>query len=686
MPKAAHEAVTSPMDPAGPRFTPTRLGAIALASLALTLGACGGDDPVAATPASTTPTVVAGCELNGTTGGEAVVLPGDPNAPEIATGYAPKNTVYAKTYMAVTNNPVSTKAACDVLKNGGTAVDAAVAAQMVLNLVEPQSSGIGGGSFIMYYDAATKQVTAYDGREMAPAAADGNYIQWKSAADQTTPAPNATHSGRSIGTPGTLRVLELAHGEHGKLAWKDLFSPAIKLATDGFPIPPRMAAAIASAVSNPVTAPSIKRDAEMAGYFLNADGTPRAVNTIIKNPALANVFSSVASGGADAFYKNGPIAQAIVAKIQNTYGGTATPGLTTLADLENYVAKKRTAVCTTYREYEICGMPPPSSGGIAVAQIMGIIENYEMSRYAPSNMDKNGGRPNVLGVHLMAEAGNLAYADRNKYVADTDFIGLPGGTWESMLNKPYLRKRADLISTVGSMTLPVAAGDLGAVPLAPSVINEHGTTHLSLTDKYGNVVSMTTTIEAGLGSYHFTNGFLLNNQLTDFNAAPADAGGVPIANRVQPGKRPRSSMAPTLVFKRNADGSRGDFYMTTGSPGGASIIQYVAKTLVGVLDWKMDAQQAVSMIDFGGSNSAASGMMVGGEHPNVDATKPAGGLAGDNDPLVKGLRGLGHVVNVTAQSSGLSAIIRTTVGGSTALVGGADPRREGVVLGDTFKP
>jgi gamma-glutamyltranspeptidase/glutathione hydrolase len=217
-------------------------------------------------------------------------------------------------------------------------------------------------------------------------------------------------------------------------------------------------------------------------------------------------------------------------------------------------------------------------------------------------------------------------------------------------------------------------------------VEERGTTHLSLHDKYGNVVSMTTTIESGLGSYHMTNGFLLNNELTDFNAAPA-VDGVLVANRVQPGKRPRSSMSPTLVFRRNADGSRGDFYMTTGSPGGATIIQYVAKTLVASLDWGMDAQQAVSMIDFGGSNGAAgSPMIVGGEHPNVDTSVPSGGLAGDNDPLVRGLRDLGHTVNINAQSSGLSAIIRSTIGGSAVLVGGADPRREGVVLGDTFKP
>lgn len=652
-----------------------QLGAIALAVFSLTLSACGGGS----SPDNGAQSVVsAGCELDGTAGAAVVILPGAPGAPEVATGYAPKTTVYAKNYMAITNNPTSTKAACDVLKQDGTAIDAAVAAQMVLNLVEPQSSGIGGGTFILYYNAATKQVTAYDGREMAPAAADENYLQWKSATDKTVPAPTAVRSGRSIGTPGTLRVLELAHRENGKLAWSTLFSPAIKMATDGFAIPPRFAASISSAT----TVTNIRRDSEMAAYFLNADGTPRAVNTTIKNPALAKAFTLIADQGADAFYK-GPLAQDIVNKIQTTYDGNTTPGVTTLIDLANYQAKKRTPVCSTYRNYEICGMPPPSSGGIAVAQIMGILENFDLANYPPTSMDINGGKPSATGVHLVAEAGNLAYADRDKYVADTDFVSLPGGSWDSMVNKTYMKQRASLVSTTKSLALPTAAGNLGPVPLAAPVLAENGTTHLSFTDKWGNVVSMTTTIESGLGSYHFTNGFLLNNQLTDFNAAPV-VGGLAVANRLQPGKRPRSSMAPTIVFKRNSDGSRGDFFMTTGSPGGATIIQYVAKTLVGVLDWKMDAQQAVSMIDFGSNNAT---LIVGGEHPNVDTSTPAGGLSGDNDALVKGLRNLGHIVNVAAQSSGLSAIVRTLGGDGTALlVGGADPRREGVVLGNTVKP
>ncbi|TWG88492.1 gamma-glutamyltranspeptidase/glutathione hydrolase [Cupriavidus gilardii J11] len=657
--------------PAAPRHH-RRWPATLLATLLL--AACGGDDDDDHHGGGGTPPVATnGCELNGSTGGPVVVLPGEPGAPEVATGYAPKTTVYAKTYMAVTNNPVSTKVACDILKDGGTAVDAAVAAQMVLNLVEPQSSGIGGGAFIMHFDAASKTVTAYDGRETAPAAADENYLRWKSAADQTPPLPNAVRSGRSIGTPGTLRVLELAHREHGRKPWRELFAPAIRLATDGFAIPPRMAASI----SGSTTVANIKRDPEMAEYFLNPDGTPRAVNTILKNPALAQTFTAVALGGADAFYK-GPIAHGIVAKIQTTYDGNTTPGLTTVADLENYQARKREPVCTTYRQYEVCGMPPPSSGGIAVGQILGILENFDMASYPPVSMDQNGGKPSVLGVHLVAEAGNLAYADRNQYVADTDFVPLPGGTWDTLLNKRYMQQRASMISLIGAMPRPVPAGSFGTTPMAAPVLAENGTTHLSLVDKYGNVVAMTTTIESGLGSYHMTQGFLLNNELTDFSAEPV-IDGMPVANRVQANKRPRSSMSPTLVFTRDGTGAR-EFAMTTGSPGGATIIQYVAKTLVGVLDWKMDAQQAVSMIDFGSNNAT---LIVGGEHPNVDTSTPAGGAAGDNDSLVKGLRDLGHTVSVTAQSSGLSAIVREAVG-SRALVGGADPRREGVVLGDTF--
>ena len=323
-------------------------------------------------------------------------------------------------------------------------------------------------------------------------------------------------------------------------------------------------------------------------------------------------------------------------------------------------------------------MSPPSSGGITVASALGVLENFDLSGYAPANRENEGGRPAVLGVHLVSEAERLAYADRDKYIADTDFVPLPGGSWNAMLDKNYLRSRASTISFSRSMGTAVA-GDLGPVPMGVDRTPESGTTHMTIVDREGNAVVMTTTVESTLGSFHMTQGFVLNNQLTDFSAAPTDASGNPIANRVAPGKRPRSSMAPTLVLEKAADGSRGSFLMGTGSPGGSTIIQYVLKTLVGVLDWRLDAQQATSLIDFGAANSATTN--VGGEHPQINAANN-----GNDDPLVIGLRNLAHTVSVAAQSSGIGTIIRTQLGGYSVLTGGADPRREGVVLGDTVRP
>ena len=639
----------------------------------LVAAGCGGsddDDAVAADSA---------CQAV-TDGGSVTVgsgLPGDPAAPELSSGYRTgKKPVHAKSYMVVTANPLASKAGCDVLKAGGSAVDAAVAAQMVLGLVEPQSSGIGGGAFMLHYNAATKAVVAYDGRETAPAAATENYLRYiDDGSAMTTPLPNARASGRSIGTPGVVRMLDLAHKENGQLAWKDLFQPAIKLATDGFPISGRLAAAIEGAGAN------LRADDEAAATYFNGT-VPKPLGAVLKIPNYAATLTTIANNGADAFY-TGAIAQGIVAKIGATThaatGAPITPGKTTLADLAAYQPKKREAVCTTYRAYWVCGMPPPSSGGIAVAQSLGILENFNLGLYPPTALDGEGGKPQVQAVHLVSEAERLAYADRDRYVADADFVPLPHGSPDSMVSKSYLRARADLISFATSMGT-AQPGIFGTITLGmhpPS--RENGTTHLTVVDKGGNVVSMTTTVESGFGSFHMTQGFILNNQLTDFSAVPADATGAPIANRVQPGKRPRSSMAPTLVFKRHADGSRGDFHLGTGSPGGATIIQFVVKTLVGALDWNLDAQQATSMIDFGAANSPTTN--VGGEHPNVSAAN--GGAA---DPLVTGLRAMGHTVSVNAQSSGISTIIRVQAGGGPALQGGADPRREGVALGDAFKP
>ncbi len=596
--------------------------------------------------------------------------PGENGAPEIPTGFASKKVVNSRSFMVVAANPLATKAGCDILKAGGSAVDAAVAVQMVLNIVEPQSSGIGGGAFMLYYDNSTRTVTAYDGRETAPAAATENYLRWISDTQRTTPLPTARSSGRSIGTPGVLHMLDAAHKDAGRLAWKDLFGPAIKTATDGFRISPRMAASVAG------SAASLVRDPEARAYFLNADNTAKAAGTLLRSPALATTFGAIANGGVAAFY-GGALAQDMVDEIADTTGGI-TPGATTLADLASYRSKKREAICTQYRTWWVCGMPPPSSGGLAVAQTLGVLENFDMSINKPTEMDDNGGKPTAFGVHLVSEAQRLAYADRDRYVADTDFVPLPGGSPARMIDKTYLRQRASLINLNRSIgTAP--AGDLGPVMGLAAPSGENGTTHISIVDGRGNVVSLTTTIESGFGAFHMTRGgFLLNNQLTDFSAAPADAQGLPIANRVAAGKRPRSSMAPTLVFRSDSTGARGEFRMATGSPGGATIIQYVGKTLVGVLDWGMDAQQATAMIDFGAANSPNTN--VGSEHPNVNIANN-----GANDALITGLRALGHTVNTAAQSSGIGTIVRrSNTAGYFYYEGGADPRREGVVLGDLY--
>jgi len=596
--------------------------------------------------------------------------PGEQGAPEIPTGFASKRVATAKSYMVVAANPLASKAGCEVLRKGGSAVDAAVAVQMVLNLVEPQSSGIGGGAFMLHYRAKDGSVTAYDGRETAPAAATENYLRWVSDDDRSTPKPNARASGRSIGTPGVLHMLDAAYRDAGRLTWKELFEPAIRIADEGFRVSPRMSSSIAASASG------LARDPEARAYFLQPDGSAKPEGTLLKSPALAATFRTLASQGVGAFY-DGTLSQDIIDEIADTNGGI-TPGVTTRADLAAYRSKKREAICTSYRNtYVVCGMPPPSSGGLAVAQALGILEHFDLAAHKPAALDADGGKPSAMGVHLVAEAERLAYADRDKYVADADFVPLPGGSPAMMLDPAYLQQRASLISTTASMGT-AQPGDLGPVPLGVGApVAERGTTQVTIVDRYGNVVSMTTTVESAFGSFHMTRGgYLLNNQLTDFSSAPVDAAGNPVANRVAAGKRPRSSMAPTLVFRRKPDGSRGDFVMATGSPGGATIIQYVTKTLVGVLDWGLDAQQATSMIDFGAANSINTN--VGSEHPNVNLAN-----GGSDDALISGLRALGHTVNTAAQSSGIATIVRRADdSGDDVYDGGADPRREGVALGN----
>ncbi|MCA2208539.1 gamma-glutamyltransferase family protein [Nocardia rosealba] len=586
--------------------------------------------------------------------------------PEIASGYrSDMSPVRTSTYAVSTANPIATEAACRVLRAGGTATDALVTAQAVLGLVEPQASGIGGGAFLVHYDAKSRTVEAYDGRETAPAAATENYLRWVSDTDRTEPAPNTRASGRSIGVPGVVRMLELAHREHGMTAWKELFDPAIGLADSGFEISPRLAGQIAESAKDLAT------DEGARAYFLEPDGSPKRTGTVLTNPAYSKTLSALATDGAEALY-SGPIAQDIVEAAGSTAGGR-TPSLLTTTDLANYEPKKRTALCTGYRKYELCGMPAPSSGGSTVAATMGILANFDLAALGPQDVNRNGGKPDARAVHLISEAERLAYADRNKYVADPDFIPLPGNSALSLVHPQYLKERSTLINPDRSMGT-AQPGNLGPVPLGNGPQPpEHGTSHISVVDKYGNAAAMTTTVESAFGSFHFVDGFLLNNQLTDFAADPLDPDGTPVANRLQPGKRPRSSMSPTLVFDRDDQGNRGELALVTGSPGGSVIIQFVVKTLVGALDWGLNPQQAVSGVSFGAGNSPSTG--VGGEHPAIDAT-----ANGDNDPLVRKLREMGHQVTVAPQSSGLSALQRD---GKDGWIGGADPRREGAVLGDT---
>ncbi|WP_439032006.1 gamma-glutamyltransferase family protein [Gordonia terrae] len=583
--------------------------------------------------------------------------------PEVASGYRTgMRPVTTETFAAATANPLATGAACEVLRDGGTAADALVAAQMVLGLVEPQSSGIGGGAFALYYDAASKTVRAFDGRETAPAAATETYLSRISPDDPAPPVPSARASGRSIGVPGVVRMLELVHGRYGRQTWRDLFTPAVSLADSGFEISQRLATAIAA------SAGELAADAEARSYFLNGDGSPKPAGAALVNPAYAKTLGVLATDGARAMYE-GPLAAAVVAEAADTAGGM-TPSLMTVEDLRGYRAVERDPVTTTYRGRQIVAMPGPSSGGIAVASTLGVLENFDLPSMPPGDLDADGGRPDPAAVHLITEAERLAYADRDKYVADPDFVPLPGRGVATILDPAYLRSRAQLIRPDASLG-EAEAGDLGPVPLGSHPGTEHGTSHITVADRYGNVASMTTTIESAFGSYHMVDGFLLNNQLTDFSAEPRDDDGALLANRVSPGKRPRSSMAPTLVLQPGTDGAPAQVLAALGSPGGSVIIQFVVKTIVGMLDWGLDPQQAVSMIDFGSANTPTTN--VGGEHPLVDTADD-----GADDPLVRGLRERGAEVSVEEQSSGLSALVRRDGG----WIGGADPRREGAVMGD----
>jgi gamma-glutamyltranspeptidase/glutathione hydrolase len=552
--------------------------------------------------------------------------------PELATPRSEKRLVTASRFMVVAANPLAARAGFEVLKRGGSAVDAAIATELALNLVEPQSSGIGGGGFLLHFSAGDGRLEAYDGRETAPASAkpgrflgaDGKPLDWSGAAI----------SGKSAGVPGLLAMLELAHRRHGRLAWKELFAPAIRLAEDGFPVSPRLHALVSADRW-------LAQDDNARRYFYGADGKAKPAGTILRNPELAEVLKRVAADGAGAFYR-GDIARDIATAVRSR---KRSPGDLAESDLAAYAAKERAPLCGPYRGNKVCGMPPPSSGGFAVLQILGILARFDLGALKPGS---------AQAVHLFAEAGRLAYADRNLYIADPAFVPAP---LAALLDPRYLDSRAKLIDPARSMGR-AKAGDPArlasafglAVPLElPS------TTHVSVVDAEGNAVALTASIEAAFGNRQMVHGFLLNNELTDFSWRPEEDGR-PVANRVEGGKRPRSSMAPTMVFD-----DKGKLLLVIGSPGGHSIINYVAETVVNVIDWGMDIQQAIDAPRMGSRNGP---------------TELERGTALER--LTPELERMGHSVSIRDEASGLHGIMRTKNGWA----GGADPRREGVAVGE----
>ena len=584
-----------------------------------------------------------------------------PQQPEGASGYTDKPGWATRKFAVAAANPLATNAGYQVLKAGGSAIDAAIAVQMVLSLVEPQSSGIGGGAFLLHSDGKG-MVEPFAGRETAPAAADAKLFL--GADGKPLAFIDGVVGGRSVGVPGTVRMLEMAHKQHGKLPWAQLFTPAITLAEGGFKVSARLNTLLK-------TEQHLKKDPVARAYFYQPNGEPLATGSLLRNQPLADVLKKIATGGSKALLE-GEVAQAIVAKVQ---GHPGNPGKLSLADMAGYQAKKREPLCHDYRaqsrDYRICGMPPPSSGAIAIGQILGMLNNTNAASLPL--VTGTGGVPGTPGptpsadwLHLYTEASRLAFADRAQSLGDPDFVQAPGGNWMSLLAPAYLAERSKLIAQQpGGQSMKTGKpGVPGAVSTAYAPMPdqpEYGTSHISIIDGFGNAIAMTTTIEDQFGSRQMVRGFLLNNELTDFSYAPADAEGKPVANRVQPGKRPRSSMAPTLVF----DKASGQLVMSGGSPGGALIIHYTAKTLYGVLNWGMMPQQAINLPNFASLN----GPTLLEENRFAPTT-------------VDALKASGPEVRETAMTSGLQAIARGQAHGAPVLLGGADPRREGVVMGD----
>ena len=552
-------------------------------------------------------------------------------APESATGWTPKQPAYGTRFMVAAAHPLAAEAGAVMLRRGGSAVDAAIAASLVLGLVEPESSGIGGGGFLLHYTARDQAIATYDGRETAPAGAVPELFLDQDG--QPLDFLDAVVGGRSVGVPGLVRLYEIAHARHGRLDWTALFQPAIRLARAGFPVSQRLARHIAGDAR-------LRQQPSARAYFFHADGTPREAGETVRNPALAEVLEAIARAGAQAFYA-GPIARDIAAAVR---GHAGNPGNLAEADLTAYRVRVREPVCGPYRVYVVCGMGPPSSGGIAVLQMRGILARFEVGAQP---------FPTAPTVHAFAEAGRLAYADRAHWVADPDFFAVPVA---GLLAPAYLAARSALIGPRSMVS--AAPGEPQAVERAAAAddaLEWPATSHLVVVDADGNAVSLTQSIEYGFGSHLMVRGFLLNNELTDFAFTPVQ-NGLPVANRVQPGKRPRSSMAPVLVL----DGER-RLVGALGAPGGSAIINYVAKMLVALIDGRLDLQAAIDLGNFGSRNGPTE----------LEAGRRL-------DRLEAPLAALGHPVHVIELNSGGHAIWRTGRGWT----GAADPRREGAARGE----
>ncbi len=555
-------------------------------------------------------------------------------SPDVMAAFKAKDAgqpVKSDTWMVAAANPHAVKAGADVLAKGGTAADALVAVQAMLGLVEPQSSGLGGGAFLVWYDAESGKVTTLDGRETAPLAATPQLFQ--DAQGEPLKFFDAVVGGRSVGTPGTPALLEAVHQRWGNQPWADLLVPAQKMAQEGFTVSPRLAALVAE------DAERLASSATTAAYFLPDGNAVQAGDTLV-NPDYAQTLAAIAADGANAFY-SGDIAQGVVDTVQ---GATGNPGVLSLVDMSIYSVKERAAVCAPYRGHEVCGMGPPSSGALAVGQILGLLEGYDLS----------AGPQDANVLRLIGDASRLAFADRGRYVADSDYVPVPV---KGLLDPAYLTERAKLLA--GDDALPEVSPGNPAFDHALNwaddmAIELPSTSHISIVDSMGNVASMTTTIENGFGSRLMSGGFLLNNELTDFSFR-SHADGVPIANRVEPGKRPRSSMAPTVVMK---DGKP---VLAVGSPGGSRIIGYVAGAIIAHIDWGLDVQQAAALphaINRFGTYDLEEGTQA------AEMTDP--------------LEALGYETGTRALTSGLHMIAI----GDSGLSGGADPRREGIALGE----